>query len=124
MPKSFRLLMIAALAALAIPATASADVPPGADWKEAYIPTPGQPTLHVDVFRPKGLKDTDKTPVILAIGPYFGHGGQSTPDVPGGTNRPSNRFDDMIVGGKVFARGYTVVYADLRGFGASQGCND
>ena len=124
MPR-IRLLCALAAVACAFPAaTASADVPAGADWTEKYIATPGQPTLHADVFRPKGFKDTQKTPVILAIGPYFGHGGQSTPDAPGGANRPSNRFDDMIDGGKVFQRGYTVVYVDLRGFGGSTGCND
>ena len=132
MTKTLRLFAIALLAAVALPATAAADVPPGADWTQAYIETPNEPKLHVDVFRPQGAKDTDKTPVILAAGPYFGHGGQSLPDLdPTGTelgkpgeNRPSNRFDDMIVGGDVFKRGYTVVYADLRGFGASSGCND
>ena len=124
MTKILRLLAIALLAALALPLTASADVPAGAVWTEEYISTPGHPNLHVDVFRPKGLKDTDKTPVILSVGPYFGHGGGSTPDPANAKNRPSNRFDDMIEGGKVFERGYTVVYADLRGFGASSGCND
>jgi uncharacterized protein len=130
--KTLRLLAIALLAALVLPATSSADVPKGADWTQKIIETDGEPTLHVDVFRPKGFTDAQKTPVILAIGPYFGHGGQSTPDVDPtgfaldqpGTNRPSNRFDDMIEGAKVFDRGYSVVYVDLRGFGASEGCND
>jgi len=127
-----RLLAIALTCAFVLPATASADVPEGADWTQAAITTDGEPALHADVFRPKGFTNAQKTPVILAVGPYFGHGGQSTPDVDPtglaldqpGTNRPSNRFDDMIDGGKVFERGYTVVYVDLRGFGASEGCND
>ena len=124
MTQTFRLFAIAVLAAVVLPTTAaSAAVPAGAEWTEQYIETPGQPKLHVDVFRPKGLKETDKTPVILSIGPYFGHGGQSTPNGDA-TDRPSTRFNDMIEGGKVFQRGYTVVYADLRGFGGSSGCND
>jgi predicted acyl esterase len=117
--------LLAALAALMLlPSIATADVPPGAEWEEMYIPaSDGQPQLHADVFRPKGLPKTAKTPIILSIGPYFGHGGQSTPNGDA-TDRPSTRFDDMIEGGKVFERGYSVVYVDLRGFGGSQGCND
>src|SRR3712207_1978894 len=112
-----RLLVALAIAACALPtATASADVPPGADWTQAYITTTGEPNLDVDVFRPKGFKNDQKTPVILSIGPYFGHGGSTTPE-PTGSQRPSDRFDDMIIPGKVFQRGYTVVYVDLRGFG-------
>lgn len=120
-----RLAALAALLLLSLPSVAAADVPAGADWKELYIPAggPDEPQLHADVLRPKGLPDTAPTPVILAIGPYFGHGGQSTPNGES-SDRPSNRFDDMIEGGKVFERGYTVVYVDLRGFGGSQGCND
>ena len=37
---------------------------------------------------------------------------------------PNERFKDMIEEGHVFQRGYSVVFADLRGFGASSGCND
>jgi predicted acyl esterase len=109
-----------------LPATAAAEVPEGADWTEAYIETPGEPTLHADVLRPAGYKDTQKTPVILSIGPYFGHAGQSLPGetATSDENLPSSRFDDMIEGGKVFERGYTVVYVDARGFGGSAGCND
>jgi predicted acyl esterase len=118
-----KLLLTAALGALAVAAPAGAKVPDGADWTEAYIETPGQPTLHADVMRPKGLPDSQKTPVILAIGPYFAHGGQSAPEDPTAVG-PNGRFDDLLTDGKVFQRGYTVVYADLRGFGGSQGCND
>jgi predicted acyl esterase len=117
-----RSILLAALLALALPSAALADPPPGSDWKEAYFEGDGV-TIHADVFRPKGMPETTKTPVILAIGPYFGHGGQSTPN-GSEADYPSTRFTDMIEGGKVFERGYTVVYADLRGFGGSTGCND
>jgi hypothetical protein len=116
--------LMAVLAAAALsPAPALADVPENADYSEAYIETAGEPTLHADVLRPKGLKETDKTPVILSIGPYFGHA--EDPTAPNLTaTPPSDRFDDLLEGGTVFERGYTVVYVDLRGFGASAGCND
>jgi predicted acyl esterase len=117
-----RSLLVVLLLMLALPTAAMADVPEGADWKEHYIPA-GDVTLHADVFRPKGLADSVKTPVILSIGPYFGHGGQSTPN-GSEADYPSTRFNDMIGGGKVFERGYTVMYVDLRGFGGSTGCND
>jgi predicted acyl esterase len=69
--------------------------------------------------------------VILSIGPYFNHSGQTgflgpVEDAPydpinGG---PSDRFYDFINGAKVFERGYTWVQVDLRGFGGSNGCLD
>ena len=52
-----RLSVCLALAALvALPATAgAADVPPGADWSEATIPSSDGVMLHADILRPKGL---------------------------------------------------------------------
>jgi len=60
--------------------------------------------------------------VILSIGPYFNHSGQTGPAGPventpfdpvqGG---PSSRFYDYINGAHVFAKGYTWVQVDLRG---------
>ena len=37
---------------------------------------------------------------------------------------PSNRFEDFTTGTNLFARGYTYVMVDLRGFGGSTGCLD
>jgi predicted acyl esterase len=116
-----------ALTALAtVPATAgAADVPAGATWTQATIPSTDGVSLHADVLRPKGLKDTDKTPVILSIGPYFNHAGQTGPDDPvGPSTGPSDRFADFTAGAKLFERGYTFVMVDLRGFGGSTGCLD
>ena len=121
-----RTFLLATLVGLVLPGAAAAAPPPGSDWTEAYFEA-GDVTLHADVFRPHGFKDSQKTPVILAIGPYFGHGSTPTignPAVDPDGSIPSPRFNDMIKGGKVFERGYTVVYVDLRGFGASSGCND
>jgi hypothetical protein len=51
----FALAITLALAA-ALPATASAaDVPPGAAWTQASIPSADGVTLHADVLRPKNL---------------------------------------------------------------------
>ena len=54
--------------------------------REAWIDSPsqdgGNATLHADVLRPKGATDADKTPVILSIGPYFNHSGQTGPAGP------------------------------------------
>ena len=128
--------MRAAVAAIAIalllPATASAaDVPPGAVWSEATIPSSGGVKLHADILRPEGV--TGPTPVILSIGPYFNHAGQTgaagpiqgTPyDPVGPSTGPSDRFHDLVVGGRLMERGYTFVTVDLRGFGGSTGCLD
>src|SRR3712207_3969165 len=126
------ILPLAACAALLAPAAAqAADPPPGSDWTQARIQSTDGVSLYADILRPKGLKPTDKTPVILSIGPYFNHSGQLGPlglaqDAPYDpiTGGPSDRFYDFINGAKVFERGYTWVQVDLRGFGGSNGCLD
>jgi predicted acyl esterase len=126
--------LIAAL--LALPAAASAAAPwyqeAGADWSEHFIAEPDGTTLHADVLRPKGA--TAKTPVVLSIGPYFNHSGQTGPAGPvegtsydpvgAGGAQPSDRFKDFVEGTKLMQRGYTYVMVDLRGFGGSNGCLD
>jgi putative CocE/NonD family hydrolase len=100
-------------------------VPEGAVWTEAYFPSSDHSgvELHADVLRPAGLPARAKTPVILAVGPYFGHAGQTGPE--GWTQTgPSSRFGDFTTGTNLFARGYTYVMVDLRGFGGSTGCLD
>ena len=100
-------------------------VPEGAVWTEAYFPSADHSgvQLHADVLRPANLSPGAKTPVILAVGPYFGHAGQTGPE--GWTQTgPSNRFEDFTSGTDLFARGYTYVMVDLRGFGGSTGCLD
>lgn len=100
-------------------------VPAGAVWTEAYFPSADHSgvELHADVLRPANLPAHARTPVILAVGPYFGHAGQTGPE--GWTQTgPSNRFEDFTTGTDLFARGYTYVMVDLRGFGGSTGCLD
>lgn len=80
---------IAALASGAATASA-APVPANADWTEAYITEADGTKLHADVLRPKNLPSTEKTPVILSIGPYFNHSGQTGPAGPSRA-RPSTR---------------------------------
>jgi uncharacterized protein len=130
-----RTILLAALAAAcALPTTASAaDVPAGAAWTEATIPSTDGVKLHADILRPKNLVPTAKTPVILSIGPYFNHSGQTGPAGPvegtsydpvGPSTGPSDRFLDFVEGAKLMERGYTFVMVDLRGFGGSTGCLD
>lgn len=100
-------------------------VPEGAAWTQHYFPSSdGSGTeLHADVLRPEGIPKNKKVPVILSIGPYFGHSGQT--DVEDWTHTgPSNRFQDFIEGSDLFAHGYAFVMVDLRGFGGSTGCLD
>ena len=100
-------------------------VPPGALWTEEYFPSSdgSDVVLHADVLRPAKLAKNAKTPVILSVGPYFAHRGQVGDDGFKGTG-PSERFNDLIEGADLMARGYTVVMVDLRGFGGSTGCLD
>ncbi|MGH8866723.1 MAG: CocE/NonD family hydrolase [Actinomycetes bacterium] len=100
-------------------------VPEGAAWTEAYFPSSdgSDVELHADVLRPAQLPADAKTPVILSVGPYFAHAGQTGPE---GWDQvgPSARFQDFIDGADLMARGYTFVMVDLRGFGGSTGCLD
>jgi hypothetical protein len=119
---------------LAAAPAASADAawpPANATWTQSFITEPDGTTLDADVLRPTGA---GPTPVILSIGPYFNHSGQTGPAGPvEGTSydpvgangpEPSNRFQDFVDGADVIGRGYTYVMVDLRGFGGSNGCLD
>jgi putative CocE/NonD family hydrolase len=136
-PVSVRLALrvaVLALAALALlaPAATAAPAPPGSTWSQHYIDEADGTQLHADVLRPANLPADAKTPVILSIGPYFNHSGQTgpagpvenTPFDPITADGPSDRFYDFINGAKVFDKGYTWVQVDLRGFGGSDGCLD
>ncbi|BBH68821.1 hypothetical protein ACTI_55060 [Actinoplanes sp. OR16] len=127
------LITVAALAS-GSPATASPPgvtheqnprVPEGAVWTEAYFPSADDSgvELHADVLRPANLPSHVRTPVILAVSSYFSHAGQTGPE---GWEQagPSSRFADFTSGTGLFARGYTYVMVDLRGFGGSTGCLD
>ena len=110
-------------AAVAVPALlvapGQAAAPPnGSTWSETYIDTPDGERLHVDVMRPAGADDGDRTPVILVASPYLGM--TSLTEDRG----PSDRFHDFFEGAQVFDRGYSVVMVSLRGTGGSSGCLD
>ena len=124
------------MAASPVAAEAAGVAYPDADWTEAFISSPsdaGDATLHADILRPKGSTNADKTPVILSIGPYFNHSGQTGPAGPaegtqydpvGPNAGPSERFQDFVEGTGLLKKGYTYVMVDLRGFGGSNGCLD
>ena len=129
------LALMAALAALSVaPCLASAaPVPDGATWTEATIPSSDGVRLHADILRPSHLAPEAKTPVILSIGPYFNHAGQTgaigpaqgtSYDPLGPSSGPSERFYDLVEGARLMERGYSFVMVDLRGFGGSTGCLD
>jgi hypothetical protein len=128
-----RTLLAAVLGLLLFAPCALADPPPpGATWSQASITEPDGTKLHADVLRPTSLPENARTPVILSIGPYFNHSGQTgpagpvegTPYTPAGQAGPSARFYDFITGAHLMDRGYTWVQVDLRGFGGSTGCLD
>ena len=123
---AFRLVLSGALVAgvaLMVPAQA-APPPEGATWTQQWIKSDDGTMLHADVMLPKNSKKGQKHPVILSIGPYFGSGSQNAPSYDPMEAGPSNRFQDLIDEGKIFEKGYALVYVDSRGFGSSGGCND
>src|SRR5690349_15675113 len=126
-------LSLAVLGATPAVAGASGVAYPDADWSQDWIHSSDGVTLHADVLRPKGSTDATKTPVILSIGPYFNHSGQTGPAGPAeGTNYdpvgpnagPSERFQDFVEGSGLLRKGYRFVMVDLRGFGGSNACVD
>src|SRR4051794_7496248 len=125
-------LAVCALALAGASAAHAAPPPANAKWTQATIPSTGGVKLHADVLRPKNLPAGRKMPVIVSIGPYFNHSGQTgalgpveeTPYNPATADGPSDRFYDYINGAHVLDRGYTWVQVDLRGFGGSSGCLD
>jgi predicted acyl esterase len=126
-------LSIAALSGAPAVASAAGVAYPDADWSEAWIQSSDGVTLHADVLRPKGATNATKTPVVVSIGPYFNHSGQTGPAGPAeGTNYdpvgplagPSERFQDFVEGSGLLKKGYSFVMVDLRGFGGSNGCLD
>src|SRR4051812_9091430 len=126
-------LSVALLSGAPAVAAASGVAYPDADWSEAWIPSSGGVTLHADVLRPKGATDATKTPVVVSIGPYFNHSGQTGPvgpaegtqyDPVGPDAGPSERFQDFVEGSGLLQKGYSFVMVDLRGFGGSNGCLD
>lgn len=115
-----RRIVIALVVAVAvIGAPSHAAVPEGADYSEAYFTSGDGTTLHADVLRPKGA---GKTPVLLRVGPYGGHGepyfSQGSPI----SEPPPHYWLQHEL--RALDRGYTYVSVDLRGFGASDGCWD
>ena len=127
------LLTVLAFAYFALATAAQADPPPpGSTWTQATIAEPDGTRLHADVLRPSNLPADAKTPVIVSVGPYFNHSGQTgpagpvegTPYDPTGPAGPSSRFYDFVNGAQLMQRGYTYVMVDLRGFGGSSGCLD
>jgi predicted acyl esterase len=125
--------LLAATLLVPVAGARAADVPPGATWSEATITESDGTRLHADVLRPSALPADARTPVILSIGPYFNHAGQTGPagpaegtsyDPAGPSTGPSDRFLDFVEGAGLMAKGYTFVMVDLRGFGGSSGCLD
>jgi putative CocE/NonD family hydrolase len=135
MHRSLLALLASVGALLFAPAIAAASgvAYPDADWTEAFFNSTDGVTLHADVLRPKGAGPNDKTPVIVSIGPYFNHSGQTGPAGPaentqydpiGPNAGPSERFHDFVEGSGLLKKGYSFVMVDLRGFGGSNGCLD
>lgn len=106
------------------PPAVAAPVPPNAVWTQEYFQSGDGTMLHADVFRPKGMKATTRTPVILSIGPYFGTGSSGYPVPTPTAQGPVSRFPELFTEGKIMERGFTYVQVDLRGHGGSQGCGD
>lgn len=102
-------------------------VPEGSVWTQSYFPSADRSgtELHADVLLPEALakKKKKRVPVILSVGPYFGHSGQ-TGDEDWTHTGPSARFQDFVEGTDLFDEGYAFVMVDLRGFGGSTGCLD
>jgi X-Pro dipeptidyl-peptidase-like protein len=105
-----RLLLFAAVLALAAPAVAfGEEPPPGSTWHEEYFRSGDGVNLHADVLRPSNLPASAKTPVIVTVSPYTNHATDHEQTYDPNASGPSSRFFDFLAQGKVFERGYTYV---------------
>ena len=100
-------LLLALAVAAALPAAATAaDVPAGATWTEATIPSSDGVKLHADVLKPKGLAAGEKTPVIMVAGPYLNHAGMTIADPYDPTRSgPQHYYTEHNTIGRPWARG-------------------
>src|SRR3954453_12506662 len=103
----------------------------GGTWSSTYFTEPDGTQLHAAILRPKGLKDTDKTPVILTVSVYDNSSGElgtagaaegAAYDPVGPSNGATANYTDIL--DRMVAEGYTYVILDLRGPGGSNGCQD
>jgi predicted acyl esterase len=102
-------------------------VDPNAHVRTAtYITSPDGTKLRTWVYRPAGLNETDKTPVILQVTPYAGSGGAFgvPPDLESLVNTEIPPGPGFPASAQIFARGYSLVVVELRGYGGSGGCFD
>lgn len=98
--------------ALALPASASAEI------GVQQIPVGGGVTLEAKVLRPAAVTDATPTPVVFDAGPYFGRFQTASEGRPDGEANPQPATFGLL------EAGYTVVLVSLRGFGGSGGCWD
>src|SRR5687767_612665 len=112
------LALIAAIAVLPPAGAGASPVPDDASWDEKTIRSADGTRLHADVFRPKDLKDGDRTPVIVIVSPYL------SPTSGDHVTRPTilPYYSDLFE--VAFRRGYSIVQVALRGQGGSEGCPD
>ncbi|MBU2663998.1 CocE/NonD family hydrolase [Actinoplanes bogorensis] len=117
--------IVTGVAGAAVAAEPNTRVPEGATWSQHYFPSADDSgaELHADVLLPDDLPKGGKVPVILSVGPYFGHAGQMK-DEGHKTPGPSERFRPFVDGAGLMERGYAFVMVDSRGFGGSTGCLD
>lgn len=98
-------------------------VPEGGAWTEHYFGSTDEVELHADVVLPEGLAPGEAVPVILSVGPYFGHSGMISVEGYEETG-PAGVYSDLIEEAGLLERGYGLVMVDLRGYGGSTGCSD
>ena len=124
-------LAMVSLVGVGAPAGAAA-APTGSTYSEVYFPSRDGTMLHGDLLKPTAGCPVGGCPVIVSIGPYYGHTTQGgvVPGVPPTTaTGPSNRFFDFVAynfpgRGNIFQQGYAFLMVDSRGYGVSGGCND
>lgn len=85
-----------------------------------YVTVRDGTKLAVDIYLPRGSKESGPFPTLVTFTPYYRHFKLKTPNAPNVEPSPTNfQYRDFFI-----PNGYAVVFVDIRGTGASFGCRD
>jgi hypothetical protein len=119
MIRTIAAVVLASASLTAVPPAGAQEPDPGAyAYSEEYFPSFDGTILHAYLYRPAtAVASGERTPVVLAVTPYAGWAGNPLGPDPLNMDAPGT-------GTALIAAGYSRAVVELRGTGASGGCED